>query len=85
MQTFAKDRLPKAVPQPTLKPLPKAINPKPAIAAATKRMHVIQSGENLWKIARKYKVSVEAIRKANHLETDKLRVGKQLIIPVRED
>ncbi len=44
-------------------------------------IHTIAPGENLWKIARKYKVSVEALRQANHLETDKLREGKTLIIP----
>ncbi|MBP7073836.1 MAG: LysM peptidoglycan-binding domain-containing protein [Rhabdochlamydiaceae bacterium] len=46
--------------------------------------HTIAHGENLWKIARKYKVSVEALRKANRLETDKLREGKTLIIPIKE-
>lgn len=45
------------------------------------KKHTIAYGENLWKIARKYKVSIEALRKANHLETDKLREGKTLIIP----
>jgi LysM repeat protein len=48
------------------------------------RRHTIAHGENLWKIARKYKVSVEALRQANHLETDKLREGKTLIIPIKE-
>lgn len=43
--------------------------------------HTIAYGENLWKIARKYKVSIEALRKANRLESDKLREGKTLIIP----
>ena len=43
--------------------------------------HTIVFGDNLWKIARKYKVSIEAIKKANHLESDKLREGKTLIIP----
>lgn len=46
-----------------------------------KRTHTVQSGENLWKIARKYKVSIDALKKANRLETDKLRPGKELVIP----
>jgi LysM repeat protein len=46
--------------------------------------HTILQGDSLWKIARKYKVSVEALRKENRLETDKLREGKTLVIPVRE-
>ncbi len=47
----------------------------------SKKTHIVQAGENLWKIARKHKVSVDALRKANNLETDKLKVGKQLVIP----
>jgi LysM repeat protein len=70
LQTFAKDRLTPALQQPVV--------PTPVKG---KRIHVVQSGENLWKIARKYKVSIDALRKANHLETDKLRPGKELVIP----
>ncbi len=48
---------------------------------APKRFHTVQEGDNLWKIARKYKVSVEAIMKLNHLESNKLRTGRKLEIP----
>lgn len=48
------------------------------------RKHVIQKGDNLWKIARKYHVSIDALREANHLESDKLREGKTLILPSKE-
>ncbi|MEN9343903.1 MAG: hypothetical protein RLZZ453_690 [Chlamydiota bacterium] len=44
-------------------------------------IHTVAPGENLWKIAKKYRVSIEAIMKCNHLETDKVRPGKQLQIP----
>jgi LysM repeat protein len=77
LQTFAKDRLPllskPAVQQPAA--------PPPAVPVKSKRTHVVQSGENLWKIARKYKVSIDALKKANRLDTDKLRPGKELVIP----
>jgi len=46
-----------------------------------KKTHVVQEGESLWKIAKKYKVSVEALMQCNHLESEKLRVGKELEIP----
>ena len=46
-----------------------------------KNIHKIQEGESLWKISRKYKVSVESIMKLNHLESDRLRVGRELKIP----
>ncbi|MBS0626632.1 MAG: LysM peptidoglycan-binding domain-containing protein, partial [Verrucomicrobia bacterium] len=51
------------------KPLPK------------KTIHLVQEGESLWKISRKYKVSVESIMKLNRLESDRLRSGKELQIP----
>ncbi len=80
LQTFAKDRLP-AVAKAAVTSAP----PKPVSAAPAKpqRKHVIQTGENLWKIARKYKVSIDDLKKANHLDTDKLRPGKELIIPAQ--
>lgn len=46
-----------------------------------KRIHVVQPGENLWKISRKYRVPIEDIMKANRLETERIRPGRQLEIP----
>jgi hypothetical protein len=46
-----------------------------------KRIHKVQDGESLWKISRKYNVSIEAIMKVNHLDSDRLRPGKELQIP----
>ena len=78
LQTFAKDRLP-LLSKPAVQAPVAAV--APTISVKRKRTHVVQSGENLWKIARKYKVSIDALKKANHLETDKLRPGKELVIP----
>jgi hypothetical protein len=49
--------------------------------APKKRTHTVEPGDNLWKIARKYAVSVEEIKKVNRLETERLRPGKQIEIP----
>jgi LysM repeat protein len=46
-----------------------------------KKFHTIQPGDSLWKIARKYHVSVDEIMRANRMDTEKLRVGKQIEIP----
>lgn len=62
-------------------PLPTEQTSAPVEVKQEEKKHTIAYGENLWKIARKYKVSIEALRQANHLETDKLREGKTLIIP----
>lgn len=46
--------------------------------------HTVKRGENLGKIARKYGVTVDAIRKANNLRGDKINVGQKLKIPARK-
>lgn len=46
-----------------------------------KRLHLVQEGESLWKIARRYHVTVEELMKFNNLDSDKLRPGRTLEIP----
>jgi hypothetical protein len=84
---FMPQAMPQAVVQnaanlnPIVNPAPVATPAPPAKQKKGQRIHRVQEGESLWKIAKKYRVSIEAIIKANHLETDKLRPGKELIIP----
>ncbi len=42
--------------------------------------YIVQNGDSLWKIAKKYEVSIESIRKLNSLKDDKLKVGQRLVI-----
>jgi N-acetylmuramoyl-L-alanine amidase len=44
--------------------------------------HVISSGDTISEIAQRYNVSPAAIRSANKLSTDKIRIGQTLNIPV---
>ncbi len=44
--------------------------------------HVISSGDTISQIAEHYNVSTAAIRRANKLLTDKIRIGQTLSIPV---
>ena len=46
--------------------------------------HTIKSGENLGKIARKYGVTVDAIKKANGMKNDNIRAGSTLKIPAKK-
>jgi membrane-bound lytic murein transglycosylase D len=46
-----------------------------------RRTHTVAAHETLFGIARKYGVSVDAIRRANHLEGDALHPGQTLVIP----
>jgi len=43
--------------------------------------HKIRSGESLSVIARRYKISVAALKKANHLKNNRIRAGKYLMVP----
>ena len=45
--------------------------------------YVIQQGDSLWKIAHKFKVSVDSIVRLNNLETERLKPGKTLQIPMK--
>lgn len=65
----------------TSAPLPKGQTP----SKGKKKVHVVEPGDNLWKLARKYHVSIEEIMRVNRLETEKLRPGKQIEIPEKTE
>jgi LysM repeat protein len=75
----AKPQAKTAPPVPTAKPIAKA--PVAPGRPKAKQIHVVQEGDNLWKLARRYKVSVEQLRKVNRIESERLKVGRQLEIP----
>jgi len=64
--------------------------PSAATAAATPstgtvdsgNLYVVKSGDSLWKIARHQNVTVAALRQANNLSGDSLKVGQKLHIPM---
>lgn len=64
--------------QPTIVSSPLPIVP----ASGMVIIHTVQRGENLFRIARLYGTSVEAITKANHIADPKMiQAGQKLIIP----
>ena len=46
-------------------------------------LYIVRSGDNLGRIARRHGVSIAALRRANHLRSDRIRVGQRLQIPGR--
>jgi len=57
---------------------------KLASAQTTGEMkHIVRRGDNLWDLSRKYRVSVNAIKKRNNLRTSRIDPGDELIIPSR--
>lgn len=59
----------------------KAAKTKQAKQTTTK--HKIKRGESLSTIARKYHVTVKALRQANNMKNDRITAGETLIIPAR--
>jgi LysM repeat protein len=45
-------------------------------------LYVVKSGDSLWKIARHQSVTVAALKQANNLSGDSLKVGQKLHIPM---
>jgi len=63
-----------AQPQAELKPMPAPQQP-------TTLTHVVKSGDNLTKIAKKYGVTIASIRKANpSIKNDQIKIGQKLTI-----
>jgi len=75
--------------QPTLRPVNTAGRnatpppPPPATPAQTGSgyNHIVEAGQTLSEIARGYGVTVAAIKQANGLKSDNLRIGQKLFIP----
>jgi len=53
--------------------------PKPSIAASPQK-HQVRKGDSLWKIAKRYGITMASIRQWNKLEGKSLRVGQHLIV-----
>ncbi|MED4531175.1 LysM peptidoglycan-binding domain-containing protein [Metabacillus fastidiosus] len=48
--------------------------------ASSKHTYIVKNGDNLWKIARNYKTTVEMIMKDNQLTSTKLKINQKLVI-----
>lgn len=67
--TFPKEAPPKVA----------SITPPPAIKKNL--LYIVQDGDSLWKIAKRFKVPIEDIRTLNALKSDNLKPGSPLKIP----
>jgi len=53
------------------------------VASAKKQYHKVRKGETLFQISKKYKISLEELRKLNNLSADKpLRIGQKLLVSI---
>ncbi len=66
----------------TPKPRGKAARRRPKAGARGRTRYTVRSGDNLWKIARKFGTTVKALRRANNMRRKSgLRPGQRLVIP----
>lgn len=63
--------------------LPPAMRTQAQAARPTRRerFYVVQEGDSLWKIAKRFNVDVEQIKANNRLDSDFLKPGRPLVIP----
>ena len=67
---------------PTVPPLMTATTaPMLTSTLGAPQVHIVQQGDTLFSLARRYGVTVEAIQQTNNLTGDNIFVGQQLIIP----
>jgi LysM repeat protein len=65
--------------------IPPAPTPTPPSPEAVKMVsHVVESGQGLYAVATKYKITMADLRKWNNLTTDALASGQVLIVDARE-
>lgn len=57
----------------------------PYVPIAGSNTYVVKAGDTLWNLARKFDVSVESLKEANHLVGNSLTIGEILIIPTMEE
>ena len=72
-----------AIPSPASSPPALAGQPATGLLPGSEQVYVVKSGDTLTKIAAKHGATVKALRAANALKTDKIKVGQRLKIPVK--
>ena len=53
----------------------------PTIAVTSNDVYIVQNGDSLWSIARKFNVTVDELKNKNGLTSNLLSIGQELIIP----
>lgn len=54
----------------------------PKLPLKKEKIYIVQNNETLWSVAKKFKVDVNVIKKMNAIDTEKLKPGTALRIPI---
>jgi LysM repeat protein len=71
-----------AIPPPVPAATPSGASSVTPALDSGEQLYVVKSGDSLTKIAKDHGTTVNALRKANKLTTDKIKVGEKLKIPI---
>ena len=71
------------IPAPAMLAAPPGVASTGTVSAGGEQVYTVKSGDNLTKIAAKFGTTVKALRAANGLRTDSIKVGQKLTIPGR--
>lgn len=69
------------IPPPSVLPANGAATPGPTVTESGEVIYTVKSGDNLTKIAAQFGTTIRALRSANNLVTDNIKVGQKLKIP----
>lgn len=57
-----------------------AVKPKAARASAPETTYAVKKGDNLWRISKKVRISVDELKRLNGLDSNKLKPGQKLAL-----
>ena len=69
---------------PVIRPVKPSINLGHQVVRTQTMFHTVKRGETLYRISKKYKVTIEDIRSWNNLADNNLKVGQDLVITVKK-
>jgi membrane-bound lytic murein transglycosylase D len=76
-----KEETPVPAPQKSSRTAQVAAKPQPVAQPAIKKVHLVQVGDTLYNISRRYQgVTVEQLKQLNHLTSDEVKPGQKLIV-----
>jgi len=75
---ITKPKRPTTRPSETTKPRPTSPRPKPIDTDAGTKIHIVKTGDTLYNIARKYNMTVNALKQLNELTNDVIKIGQRL-------